>query len=113
MRNGVPGLSPEQMHYWRDIGTLPQFYTANMDVLGQHPRLNIFNREWHVLTHNEPNPPARFRDCKSLESIIESGALIEGANISHSTLSYGVVVLPGTNIQGSILMGYNNIGRNV
>ena len=36
-RNVVPGETPRDQHYWRDVGTLDSYYEANMDLVDPHP----------------------------------------------------------------------------
>jgi glucose-1-phosphate adenylyltransferase len=45
--NKVPGLQPyEERGYWRDVGTLDAYQTAQRDVLGPLPRFSLVNLEW-------------------------------------------------------------------
>ena len=36
-------VSPDR--YWRDVGTLDSYYTANMDLLKPVPPLNLYQKE--------------------------------------------------------------------
>jgi glucose-1-phosphate adenylyltransferase len=47
--NNVPGIQPhEERGYWRDIGTLDAFKSAQSDVHGPLPRFSLFNSEWPI-----------------------------------------------------------------
>ena len=58
--NVVPGETPRDRHYWRDVGTLDSYYEANMDLVDPHPIFNLYNHEWPVHTsHPMTLPPAK------------------------------------------------------
>src|SRR5262249_24683823 len=40
MRNDIPGGSEGERGYWRDVGTIPAYYEANMDLLAVVPRFD-------------------------------------------------------------------------
>jgi glucose-1-phosphate adenylyltransferase len=47
--NTVPGTRPyEERAYWRDIGTLDAYRSAQLDVLGSMPRFSLVNPEWSI-----------------------------------------------------------------
>ena len=42
--NVVPGTKPfEEQGYWRDVGTIPAFFQAHMDMLGETPVFDLHN----------------------------------------------------------------------
>ena len=48
-RNEVPGLKPyEERGYWRDVGPIASLAAARNDVIGPHPRLDLWNRRWPI-----------------------------------------------------------------
>lgn len=47
--NEVPGLKPyEERGYWRDVGTIASLVAARNDVIGPHPRFDLWNRRWPI-----------------------------------------------------------------
>jgi glucose-1-phosphate adenylyltransferase len=47
--NTIPGTKPyEERAYWRDIGTLDAYRSAQLDVLGPMPRFSLVNPEWPI-----------------------------------------------------------------
>ncbi len=78
-RNSVPGETPRDHGYWRDVGTLDAFYDAHMDLISVHPVFNLYNQEWPILTWPEPLPPAKFvfddedRVGQALDSMVCAG----------------------------------------
>ena len=47
--NKVSGVQPnEERGYWRDIGTVDAYQSAQRDVLGPLPRFNLVNPKWPI-----------------------------------------------------------------
>ena len=113
LQNTIEGFRPKDVVYWRDVGTLEQFYEAHMDLLGENPILRLQHQKWRMLTNIEVPEPSRVTGCAvALDFILANGAWIhDDATVRGSVMSYGVEVLKGANVTGSILMGYNVIGE--
>jgi len=108
--NLVPGETPRDSHYWRDVGTLDSYYDANMDLVDPHPIFNLYNDRWPVHTsYHKTLPPAKivahgeFGAGRVLNSMISPGAIITGATVDHSILSPNVRIEPGATVENSIL----------
>ncbi|MGW7198203.1 glucose-1-phosphate adenylyltransferase [Streptomyces chryseus] len=109
--NHVPGESPREHGYWRDVGTLDTYYDAHMDLISDQPQFSLHNRRWPVYTHPGQLPPARFVSGGIAgESIVSAGCCI-GGQVTRSVLSPGVVVEEGAVVQGSVLHDNVRIGR--
>lgn len=113
LQNTIEGFKPEEVVYWRDVGTLKQFYDAHMDLLGENPVLRLQHQKWRMLTNIEVPEPSRIAGrAVALDSILANGVWIhDDATVRGSVMSYGVEVLQGANVTGSILMGYNVVGE--
>ncbi len=110
-RNHVPGETPRDHGYWRDVGTLDAYYDSHMDLISVHPVFNLYNREWPLYTHTVQLPPAKFvAGGIAGESMVAPGCIITG-QVTQSVLSPGVVVEEGAVVQGSILHDNVRIGR--
>jgi glucose-1-phosphate adenylyltransferase len=101
--------------YWRDVGTLDAYWSANMELMSVTPELNLYDDEWPILTHQAQLPPAKFvfnddgRRGMATDSMVSGGCLISGTRLNRTLLfsnvrvhSYGeiedTVVLPGADI---------------
>lgn len=113
MDNVIPGAKENEKGYWRDIGTIEQFYESNMEVRNSKPPINLSNPQWEVLTFLSSSRAVKFegKGC-ALESILANGCVIIDSNVEKSVLSYNIVINPNTKIQDSILLGDNEIGKN-
>jgi glucose-1-phosphate adenylyltransferase len=109
--NHVPGETPRDHGYWRDVGTLDSYYEAHMDLISDHPVFNLDNRRWPIYTHSGGLPPAKF--CAggiAGESIVSPGCVIRG-QVTRSVLSPGVTIEQGAVVQGSVLHDNVRVGR--
>lgn len=103
--NVVPGATDRDRGYWRDVGTLDSYHDAHMDLVSVHPVFNLYNRQWPILSHMQPLPPAKFVEGgEALESIVGAGSIIAGGRVSDSVVSSDVRVNRGAEVVGSVLM---------
>lgn len=108
--------------YWQDIGTIDSFYEANMDLLSENPKIDIYDRNWPIFTHSRYRPPARLTygilDNELLsgvviDSIVGEGSVLTGSKLVHSVIFYDVRIDAGSLIEDSIIFGEVKIGKNV
>jgi glucose-1-phosphate adenylyltransferase len=111
-QNAVPGLRPyEEPAYWRDVGTIEQYYAANLDTLGLEPRLNLFNARWPILSRDYQGPIAHIVRAEVENSDIAAGSLIHDARIRNSLIRREVVIEEDVVIEDSIIMDYSVIRK--
>jgi glucose-1-phosphate adenylyltransferase len=114
--NTVPGETPRDRHYWRDVGTLDSYYEANMDLVAPHPIFNLYNDEWPVFTSFRTLPPAKvvahgeFGAGEIANSMLSQGCIVTGATVRNSVLSPNVRIEPGAVVEGSILFDDVHVG---
>jgi glucose-1-phosphate adenylyltransferase len=115
--NEVPGATPRDRGYWRDVGTLDTFWEAHMDLISIDPVFNLYNREWPILTWQEPLPPAKFvfadpdRMGHALDSMVCAGVVVSGGEVRRSVLSPSVIVHSYAHVEESVLMPGVEVGR--
>ncbi|WP_422660122.1 glucose-1-phosphate adenylyltransferase [Paenibacillus sp. EC2-1] len=99
--------------YWKDVGTINSLWEANMDLLSEHPELDLNDPDWRIYTRN-PNQPAEYiaPGAKVRNCMINEGCSVYG-EVNHSVLFYGVEVGEGSVITDSVIMPQVKIGRNV
>ncbi len=116
--NEVPGETPRDRHYWRDVGTLDSYYEANMDLVAPHPVFNLYNDDWPVFTSFRTLPPAKvvahgeFGSGDIANSMLSQGCIITGATVHNSVLSPNVRIEPGAVVEGCILFDDVHVGAN-
>ena len=88
LRNDVPGSTPRDRDYWRDVGTLDSFYDAHMDLISVDPEFSLANPEWPIFTDPQTFPPARTvhgshgRVGTAMECLLAPGSVVSGSTVS-------------------------------
>ncbi|MBQ6817168.1 MAG: glucose-1-phosphate adenylyltransferase [Bacilli bacterium] len=89
--------------YWKDVGTISSLWEANMDLLGNEPAFDIFDKSWKIYSRNDPYPPQIIcEEAVVNNSLITVGSLIEGTVIN-SLLGANVKVRKGAVVKNSVL----------
>jgi glucose-1-phosphate adenylyltransferase len=107
---------PSAEPYWRDVGTVDAYWSANLDLASTIPALDLYDRNWPIWTYQEQLPPAKFvRDLNGLQGsgtnlIVCGGSVISGSQISRSVLSSNVVVQSFCNIAEAVLLPQVTVG---
>jgi glucose-1-phosphate adenylyltransferase len=108
----VPGGQP----YWRDVGTIDAFWSANLDLASTVPALDIYDTDWPIWTYQRQLPPAKFvpdtlgQNGVAVNTLVSGGCIVSGSYVAHSVLFSEVrvhsfcriveaVVLPDVTIQ--------------
>ena len=111
LENAVPGIqSHEEVGYWRDVGTIETYWQAHMDLLGRTPKLDLANPQWPIHTAAYRGPSARVIVGTIEDSLLGEGCIVDDAVIRRSILGRGVRVLPGAEVEESVVMDHTTIG---
>ncbi|MFT7234631.1 MAG: glucose-1-phosphate adenylyltransferase [Methylophagaceae bacterium] len=103
--------------YWRDVGTIDAFWSANLELIGITPELNLYDDNWPIWTYQAQEPPAKFvfddddRRGTAVDSMVSGGCLISGATVRHSVLFSNVNVHSYAVVENSVILPDVNIGR--
>ena len=110
--------SSGEQAYWRDVGTIDAFWTANLELIGVTPPLNLYDRSWPIWTYQEQLPPAKFvfddeeRRGMAVDSMVSGGCVISGAKVTNSLLFSNVRVNSYSTVNETVVLPDVNIGRN-
>ena len=91
--------------YWQDIGTIPTFHSANLDLVKPLPPLNLYSPDRPIYTHPRFLPGTKILHCEVHESILCEGSIISGSSIRSSIVGIRARVQQGSVIDHSIIMG--------
>ena len=65
--------------YWQDVGTVHSYWEAHMELLDDHPQLDLYDRDWVIHTRSEERPPARIGPTANVHrSLVSHGCVIAG-----------------------------------
>lgn len=111
------GRNAEGSIYWRDVGTLDSYWGAHMDLVTEHPQLNLFDYDWAIHGLPTQSMPTKFfykdRDCRTLDnSLIGGGCVITDAEISNSVLFDRVTVAEKSVITRAVVLPSVKVGTN-
>lgn len=97
--------------YWKDVGTVYSLWEANMDMLGTHPLLNLYDEHWSIYSRNEGLPGHYISSGATVKNCcITEGCKVYGT-VEHSVLFSGAVVEEGAVVRDSIVLPYTVIRK--
>lgn len=117
LQNDVPGMEEDERGYWKDVGTLESFWSANMDLVSIKPVLNLYNRRWPIHSKQRSLPPTKFvfadedRMGVATDSLVSPGCIISGGRINRTILFPQVRINSFSQVEESVLMDDVNVGR--
>ena len=91
--------------YWRDIGTIQSFYTANLELTGQYPKFRFHSPKGNIFTHPRFLPPSQILSSRIDNSLISEGCVLREAHIENSIIGLRSVIHKRTLISKSVVMG--------
>ncbi len=115
-RNDVPGSTPRDRDYWRDVGTIESFFDAHMDLISTLPIFNLYNTAWQIHSQSVNSPPAKFvRDSvgrmgNAIDSIVSLGSVLSGTHLERSVVGPWTLSGGGATITDSVLFDYVSVG---
>ena len=91
--------------YWKDVGTIPALWEANMEVMDpEKSGINLFDDDWKIYSRNPGYTGHKICAGARVEnSLITDGCTIKG-DVKHSVLYAGVTVEKGAVIEDAVIM---------
>ncbi|MDD2920068.1 glucose-1-phosphate adenylyltransferase [Rhodoferax sp.] len=96
--------------YWRDVGTIDAFWSANLDLASTVPELDIYDTEWPIWTYQRQLPPAKFVPDKDgnhgiyANTVVSGGCIVSGSHVAHSVLFSEVRVHSDCHIDEAVVL---------
>ena len=90
--------------FWKDVGTISSFHETSMDLLGENPEFDLFDKSFPIMSHDSTRPPhfigpdGHLDDC-----LVSNGCRIYGT-VRHSILSTDCVVEERAIVEDSVLL---------
>jgi glucose-1-phosphate adenylyltransferase len=97
--------------YWRDVGTIDQFWAANLDLVAPRPLFNLYGEKWPLFNSPQHFPPAKFvhdvdgRVGMAVNSIVADGVIISGARVRNCVLAAGSYIHSYSTIDSTVMFG--------
>ena len=92
--------------YWKDVGTIPSLWEANMEVLDpENSGIDLFDANWKIYSRNSGMTAHKISGSAVVEnSMITDGCRVDGT-VKHSILFAGVKVEAGAVVEDAVVMG--------
>jgi glucose-1-phosphate adenylyltransferase len=109
----------DQPSYWRDVGTVDAYWSANIDLTDVVPELDLYDRSWPIWTYAEITPPAKFvhdedgRRGEAVTSLVSGGCIVSGAALRRSLLFTGVHLHSHARVENAVILPYVDVGERV
>ena len=90
--------------FWKDVGTISSFHETSMDLLGENPEFDLFDKKFPIMSNVTTRPPhyigpdARVEDC-----LISNGCKVFGS-VRHSIISTDCVIDERAVVEDSVLL---------
>lgn len=90
--------------FWKDVGTISSFHETSMDLLGENPEFDLFDKNFPIMSNVTTRPPhyigpdARVEDC-----LISNGCKVFGS-VRHSIISTDCVIDKRAVVEDSVLL---------
>ncbi|OPJ57059.1 glucose-1-phosphate adenylyltransferase [Alkalithermobacter paradoxus] len=99
--------------YWKDVGTVDSLWEANMDLLKEDNKLDLYNPNWKIYSNNPMNPPHYISKTGSVKSsLLNEGCIIHG-EVKNSVLFPGTYIGKNSKVIDSVIMPGAKIEDNV
>jgi glucose-1-phosphate adenylyltransferase len=105
--------------YWRDVGTVDAYFQANMDLLGETPGLDLYEKGWPIYGSQLSSPPPRVAVVPEpagrasggpRRNIFANGTVVEGW-LRGSVVGFNCRIERDAIVEDSILFDGASVGR--
>jgi glucose-1-phosphate adenylyltransferase len=91
--------------YWEDIGTIRNFFEANLDLCTELPSFNFFDMSAPIFTRPRFLPGSKINGAEIDHAIISDGCIINHSSIKNSIIGIRSLVDVGSYLNRVILLG--------
>ena len=91
--------------YWVDIGTIRNFYEANLNLASWEPNFNLYDEDSPVYTLRRNLPPSKINSCVFKQSLASEGSIITDSYINYSIVGIRTIINEGASLDGVYCMG--------
>lgn len=103
--------------FWRDVGTVDAFWSANMELVEPHPDVDLYDSKWPILTYQQQLPSARFQADEGhpqgtvIDTIVSGGCIVRSGRLSRCVLFSSVKVDAGSQLHECVVFPDVSVGR--
>lgn len=93
--------------YWKDVGTIESLWLANMDLLGNNPKFDLYDASWKIHSRTLGTSPQYIGKSADIENSLVSGGCKIMGKVVNSVIGSNVVVEEGAVVENSVI--FNNV----
>jgi len=91
--------------YWEDIGTIRNFFEANLDLVSELPRFNFFDMNAPIFSRPRYLPGSKINGAQIDHAVISDGCIINRARINQSIVGLRTIIGDGTELNRVVTLG--------
>jgi len=91
--------------YWTDIGSIPSYFKANLELAAPLPEFNLYDNDRQIYTRARMLAPTKIFGTTLSHALIADGCIINAATITHSLIGIRSRIGKDTVIKDSIILG--------
>ena len=91
--------------YWEDIGTIPSFFEAHMDLTRPLPRFNFYDEEKPIFTHARYLPGSKLLASEVENAILCEGSIVNRSRVRESIIGIRSRIGENCRIERTVVMG--------
>jgi len=91
--------------YWEDVGTIRNFFEANLDLVADLPRFNFFDMSAPIFTRPRFLPGSKINGAEINHAVVSDGCIINHCKVSHTIVGVRSLIHEGCEITHSVVMG--------
>lgn len=91
--------------YWRDIGTIRNFWASSLQLTDDMPEFNLYAQEHRIYTRMRFLPPSKVLGCVVNHCLLTEGCILSGREVTRSIVGIRGVIGQGTVMRNTVMMG--------
>jgi glucose-1-phosphate adenylyltransferase len=91
--------------YWADVGTVENFYDANIQLTQRDAPFSFYDPTCPIYTHQRYLPPSRLIECDVHNGLMAEGSFLDRCTVTDSVVGIRSIINRGARIRRSVLLG--------
>lgn len=91
--------------YWRDIGTIGNFWESSLALTDSVPEFSLYDVKNPVFTRMRFLPPSKVLACNVNHCLLSEGCILSAAQVHRSIVGIRGVIGEGTVMKNTVMMG--------
>jgi len=91
--------------YWEDIGTIPSFFEAHMDLTRPLPKFDFYDEEHPIFTYPRFLPGSKILGAEVENAILCEGSIVDRSTIRDSLVGIRSRIGEGSRLERAVVMG--------